>query len=143
MTLQETKLYAEDVARRLPARVYALSGELGAGKTAFSQFFLRALGVTGTITSPTFVVMKPYSLDPALARGHRVAYHMDCYRLSDPRELEALGFAAIVADPANVVIVEWAEKIRDLIPAGAVWIDFSHGAEEGDRAISVRGASIS
>ncbi len=122
----------------MPARVYALVGELGAGKTSFSQFFLRALGAQGTITSPTFVIMKPYPVDPRAAHGHTTAYHIDCYRLNDERELAALGFARIVGDPKNIVIVEWADKARSILPPDALWIDFAHGVKEGDRRITIR-----
>lgn len=138
MTIHETESFAERIARELPGRVYALSGELGAGKTAFSQFFLRALGASGMVTSPTFVVMKPYPLDPALSKGHATAYHMDCYRLADERDAETIGFSRVVGDPANIVIVEWPERIAGLIPPDAIWIDFSHGALEGERTIAVR-----
>ncbi len=135
MTLLETKELAERLALEMPGRVYALTGDLGAGKTTFSQFFLRALGVTGTITSPTFVIMKPYPLG---AGQYSVAYHLDYYRLKDVHDLNALGFKKILDDPKNVVLVEWADRIADSLPPDAVWLDFTHGSSDGEREICVR-----
>ena len=117
--------------------VFALVGDLGAGKTTFSRFFLRALGVTESVTSPTFVIMKNYPLThPQFAR----AYHMDCYRLKNNDELAPLGFVEILADKKNIVLIEWADRIRDAVPPEAIWIDFAH-AGEADRMITTRTSS--
>lgn len=124
MTIQETQLLAEKLtADIIKHRVFALVGELGAGKTTFTQFFLRALGVTGLITSPTFVIIKCYAL-----RDLRFAfvYHIDCYRLNNPHELLALGFQEILDNQNNIVIIEWADRVKDLLPPDAVWISFEH-----------------
>ena len=136
MTLHDTRRFAEDMAARTGrgARILALTGELGAGKTAFSQFFLRALGVTGPLTSPTFVIMKTYPLSSGY--GYSSACHIDCYRLAGPHELRALGFDALAKDPSVILLVEWADRVRDAIPPDAVWIGFSHGAREGERIIA-------
>lgn len=136
MTIQETQKYAEELAASVTRerRVFALVGDLGAGKTTFSQFFLRALGVTEPITSPTFVIMKNYSVTHShFAR----AYHMDCYRLKNIEELMPLGFAEVLADEKNIVLVEWAERIREALPPETVWIDFTH-VSEADRVITTR-----
>lgn len=136
MTLEETKKYAEDLAASAGAerRVFALVGDLGAGKTTFSRFFLHALGVTEPVTSPTFVIMKNYPL--AGSRFSR-ACHIDCYRLKNSEELLSLGFAEMMADTKTIFLIEWADRIRDVLPAEAVWIDFSH-AGEADRIITIR-----
>ena len=130
-SLEKTKERAEELASSLPARVYALVGNLGAGKTTFAQFFLRALGVKGPITSPTFVIIKKYILRPnplpLIPNPYIYAYHIDCYRLHDPQELLVLGFADILADPHALVLIEWADKVRDLLPQDAIWLDFSRG----------------
>ncbi len=122
ISLEKTKEKAEALARILPARVYALTGNLGAGKTTFAQFFLRALGVSGPITSPTFVIIKNYKLQ---TKNYKLVYHIDCYRLNNSEELLALGFAEIIADPEALVLIEWADKIKNLIPHDALWLDFS------------------
>lgn len=122
ISLEKTKEKAEALARILPARVYALTGHLGAGKTTFAQFFLRALGVSGSITSPTFVIIKRYALNYA---EYESAYHIDCYRLNNPQELLALGFMEILADQKALVVIEWADKIKEFLPFDALWLDFS------------------
>lgn len=132
-SITETQKLAEDLARRMSARIYALVGELGAGKTTFTQFFLRALGVTEPIASPTFVIMKPYILHNL---PYTRAYHIDCYRLENPRELLALGFQAIINDSHNIVIIEWADTIKDFIPPEAQWLYFEHGKRHTERIIT-------
>ena len=127
-----TERFAGEVAASASAsrRIFALTGELGAGKTAFCGAFLRALGAEGPFTSPTFVIMKRYPLHDG-----RSAYHIDCYRLKGEGELRALGFEAFAADPKNIMLIEWADRVPSLIPADAVHIRFSHGAGEGERVI--------
>lgn len=136
MTIEETQNYAEELAASAGRgrRVFALVGDLGAGKTTFSRFFLRALGVTEPVTSPTFVIMKNYSVvDTRFSR----ACHVDCYRLKNPEEMTALGFAGILADEKTVVLIEWADRIASMLPQGTIWIDFAHG-READRSIAIR-----
>ena len=143
MNIKETKELAKKLARKMPARVYALVGDLGAGKTTFVQTFLRELGVKGTITSPTFVLMKKYKLG-----GHRVSrktpdvptlsYHIDAYRLEKTKELLDLGFKKIISDPQNIVLIEWADRVKKIIPKNAFWIYFEHGETVKDRVIKIK-----
>jgi tRNA threonylcarbamoyladenosine biosynthesis protein TsaE len=93
--------------------IIALEGDLGCGKTTFTQGFLKGLKIKGPYTSPTFVVMKKYNN----------AYHIDAYRVNSDDILN-LGWEEIVADENNVIIVEWADRIRKIIPASALWIKF-------------------
>lgn len=139
MTIQETQQLAEQAALDVQKyRVLALVGELGAGKTAFTQFFLRALGVQGPIASPTFVIIKKYVLPhTSHAKPYIFAYHIDCYRLKDPRELLTLGFKEILENSNNIVIIEWADRVKDLIPAGAAWLYFDHGITKDERIIKI------
>ncbi len=134
MTLHDTRIFAEGMAVRAErdARVFALVGDLGAGKTTFSSFFLRSLGVEGPLTSPTFVIMKTY---PLSGRSRSSVCHIDCYRLTGSGELRALGFDAILKNPSTILLIEWADRVRDIIPPDAVWIDFSYGEREGERVI--------
>ena len=142
MTLEETKKYAEELAASVSPtrRVFALVGDLGAGKTTFSRFFLHAIGVMESVTSPTFVIMKHYSL-PTSYYPLSSAYHMDCYRLKAITELAPLGVAEILTDEKNIVLIEWADRIREALPPDAIWIDFAHMGE-GDRGITVRTKDI-
>lgn len=103
--------------------VICLAGDLGAGKTTFTQGFLRALGVEGAITSPTFVVIKNYTLLTSALELENI-YHIDTYRVGK-QDLLDLGWEEMIANKKNVIIVEWPEKIEKIIPEGAWWIDFN------------------
>jgi len=148
MNIKQTRELARKLAHEMPARVYALVGELGSGKTTFTQAFLRELGIRGRITSPTFVLMKKYEprhpeLPPATARHERAGvsgsiYHIDAYRIDKPKELLGLGFKKIIDDSNNIVLIEWADRIKQLIPKNAVWIKFKHGKTVSERTIEIK-----
>lgn len=101
------------------ATLVTLSGELGAGKTSFTQALARAYGVEEHVTSPTFVLEKVY----ALPKGpfERLA-HIDAYRLNGGAELAPLGFHDLVQDPDTLIVLEWPEKVADGLPAADVAI---------------------
>ncbi len=128
-SLDQLEAAAREILADLKARgpeqcaaVLALSGDLGAGKTTFTQTLARLLGVTENITSPTFVIMKKY---PVVDDCFRQLIHVDAYRLASPEELRVLGFGAELLDAGNLVVVEWAEKVGTLLPASAVKLDFT------------------
>ena len=119
---QETKkvarLLAEEIVNK-PLKIrgavaIGLEGELGSGKTRFVQGFAKGLGIHQRLTSPTFVLMKKY----------KNLYHIDCYRLNKPKELLDLDFKEIISDPKNIVLIEWAEKVRSILPKDIIWIKF-------------------
>lgn len=112
--------------------VVGLVGELGAGKTTFLQGFARGLGVRGSVRSPTFVLMKTYPL-PKL----QTLIHIDCYRLDQPAELLKLGLRDILADPRSLVVVEWADRIKKMLPKSTLWIRFEHNARPEQRIIRI------
>jgi tRNA threonylcarbamoyladenosine biosynthesis protein TsaE len=120
------------------ATVVTLSGELGAGKTTFVQKVAHALGIEDRVTSPTFVLEKIYQLSEQ--RFERLI-HIDAYRLDSSKELEALGFAELLADPKNLILLEWPERVADLIPEDAIAIRFDITGEE--RTISINGGKES
>ena len=95
------------------AVVIALSGDLGAGKTTLVQTLARRLGVTDTVTSPTFVVMKQYETTDG---SFTSLIHIDAYRIEDVDEMRPLGFTSLLAEPGTLVCIEWAERIGDLLP---------------------------
>ncbi len=115
------------------ATVVTLSGDLGAGKTTFAQRVAKELGVEESVTSPTFVIEKVYAL-PAQAglsgQKWKRLVHIDAYRLSSERELEALGFKELLADPGNLILIEWPEHVAGLIPEDAVRLSLSFVDEE-------------
>lgn len=116
----QTQKLGELLARELwGGEIICLTGELGSGKTTFAQGVLRGLKAKGPYTSPTFLVIKHYR------KEIQSVYHIDCYRIKSQDILE-LGWGEIIRDKNNVVIVEWAEKIKKIVPKGAVWIVFSH-----------------
>ena len=105
------------------ARVFALVGDLGAGKTTFSKHLISALGVSDHVTSPTFSIINSYDLS---FKKFKKVYHADVYRIEDASELTTLHFEDVLKNPEAIVIIEWADKIKDLIPDSATWMFFGH-----------------
>ena len=90
-----------------------LQGSLGAGKTTFTRYLLRQLGVTGTIKSPTYAILEPYHVQH---QGNAVAVsHFDFYRLQDPQEWEDAGFRDLFAQP-GLKLCEWTQNAQGLMP---------------------------
>ena len=114
------------------ARVIALTGDLGSGKTAFVRGFLRAAGVRGPITSPTFTLIRRYSLKKGIS-----TFHMDAYRIKNRKELSFLGFAEILKDPNNILLIEWSERMGSVLPKRIHTIHFAHGKKENERMIEM------
>jgi tRNA threonylcarbamoyladenosine biosynthesis protein TsaE len=112
------------------ALAIGLEGELGGGKTTFLQGFAEGLGIKERVLSPTFVIMRKFRIPSFLGKTDsrkspfRTFYHFDCYRLKDSEEIASLGIGKILSCPENIVAVEWADKIRKILPEKTVWIDF-------------------
>jgi tRNA threonylcarbamoyladenosine biosynthesis protein TsaE len=136
-SLTETKAIARRIAGRLRgeacATVLALTGELGAGKTVFTQALLKALGAKEKVVSPTFVLIREYPLRTA---EFKKAYHADLYRLGK-RELGPLHLAELFAEPKTLIIIEWAERARRDLPKRTTWIHFAHGKTSKERTIRI------
>ncbi len=131
------KKIAADILKSGPhqkhARVIALVGDLGAGKTAFAQGFAKALGIKRHLLSPTFLIFRNYKL---ATLNFKLLYHVDAYRIDDIGELDVLDFSSIIHSPFNIVLVEWADKIKKILPKDTIWLNFSHGAKETERIIA-------
>ena len=114
---QDTIAIAENIeAEKFPGMVICLNGELGSGKTVFTKGFANALGIDETITSPTFNIIKEYP------NGELPLYHMDVYRLEGtPESTGILDYF----DKDGVVIIEWADLIKDYLPEERLEIKFS------------------
>jgi tRNA threonylcarbamoyladenosine biosynthesis protein TsaE len=110
--------------------VVALTGELGAGKTCFTQGLVLGLGVAARATSPTFVLINEY-------RGRVPVHHVDAYRTSTLDELYELGLPELFAD--GVTIVEWADKVAPVLPPDAIRVHIE-GVGDDPRAITIRRA---
>ena len=106
--------------------VIALTGNLGAGKTTFVQGLADGLGIEDRIVSPTFILMRNYQ------NNDINLYHLDMYRLDDnfEDEVRGLGLRDVWEKPENIVVVEWAEKIKHLLPSKTIWIDIQNLGEE-------------
>jgi tRNA threonylcarbamoyladenosine biosynthesis protein TsaE len=113
------------------ATVVGLLGDLGSGKTTFTQAIARQLGVTERVTSPTFVIEKNYRLEN---QPFSCLIHIDAYRLHKPDELAHLQWSEIIADSSNLVLIEWADRVFSLLPPEAPKIMF-HFIDQETREI--------
>lgn len=137
-SVEETWEMAREFAKRLRAGdVVCLEGDLGAGKTTFTQGLAAALGAKGRVASPTFCIVREHPMDGGEA-GIPMLVHMDLYRLNGEDDVEAIGWDDYLARGA-VIVVEWPERAGSLIPADAHRISFRHcGDEDGEtRLISI------
>ena len=108
--------------KRKSAIVIGLSGNLGGGKTTFLQGFAKGLGIKERILSPTFVIQKRFAIKN---RKFKNFYHIDCFRLKNNEDVLELGFKEIIKNPENIVAVEWAERIKKVLPKNIISIKFT------------------
>ena len=112
------------------ALVIALKGDLGSGKTTFIQGLARGLQVKENILSPTFVIQKDFLLK---LKNFKNLYHIDAYRLKNPEELLELGFKDLIGNPENLIVIEWADKIKKILPKNILRIKFENLGENKRR----------
>jgi tRNA threonylcarbamoyladenosine biosynthesis protein TsaE len=128
---QETQRLGFDLAQKLSGgMVLALAGDLGAGKTTFSQGLLQGLDAEEPYTSPTFVIMKQYDLPRPSAGGIKRVYHVDAYRIG-AAEMQSLGWEEWTNDPEGLVLLEWPERVTSLLLNSVKrikfeWLDETH-----------------
>lgn len=135
-TQEIARAFAEQLLLKKPgkrARVLALCGDLGAGKTTFLQGFAKGLGITETVNSPTFVIMKRFKIYDLRFKNF---YHFDLYRLENEKDVEFLEIKEILSDPENIVAIEWPERAESVIPGDAIAVDFSH-YKESQRVLTI------
>ena len=133
---QETEALGCRLAQRLkPGDVIAFTGDLGAGKTAFTRGLARGLGVTERVTSPTFTIVNEYE------GGRLPLFHFDMYRLGSSDELFDIGWEDYLAR-GGVCAVEWSEIVDDAIEGGAIRVDIRRGDSDNQRIITIKGASL-
>ena len=107
--------------------VIALYGDLGSGKTTFVQGLAKGLGIKRRIISPTFIIVRSYKL------GVRSFFHIDLYRIADEKDIEGLGLEEIMEDPQNIVAIEWAEKMGNLLQKERWNVRFEYLSKEKRR----------
>lgn len=123
-----------DLGKKIAEKAYAgqiitLDGDLGCGKTVFTKGFASGLGIEEPVTSPTFTIVQEY------LSGRLALYHFDVYRIDDPEEMFEVGFDEYLFGD-GVCIIEWAEKIKDILPDGVLKIVIKKdGGEDFDSRI--------
>ena len=127
-------------AHRKSAITVSLRGDLGAGKTTFAQGFAKGLGVKEMIKSPTFVILKRYGIPTSYKLQAtsclKYFYHLDCYRLKSAKDTRSIGLSEILKNPENLVLIEWPERIKNILSKKQIIaIKFSH-IDETSRKIS-------
>ena len=125
---RQTQKLGENLAKKILRRrliktafVVGLRGDLGGGKTTFLQGFAKGLRVKEKILSPTFNIFRRFQISSLRFQNF---YHIDCYRIQKQKEILDLGFKEIVSNPRNIVAIEWAERIKKIIPKKTIWVNF-------------------
>lgn len=126
-TVDDTKKYAEEFASQIEpgkdtATIIGLSGDLGSGKTTFTQCVAAFFGVTEKVLSPTFVIEKIYKL-PA-GQQFQQLIHIDAYRIDSGKDLRILDWEYIYRNPNNIILIEWHERVQDILPVHHTKVSF-------------------
>jgi len=133
----KTQDFAKELASTFKGgEVVALSGDLGAGKTTFTQGFAEYFNITDHVSSPTFSIINEYSLRQDQGSVKKLV-HIDCYRLDTPEELIEIGIQDYFDRDDVVVLIEWAEKVKEILPPKTQWIEFEHSGKENERKIHI------
>ena len=135
-SVQDTQLLAEQLAALPLTGSVWLSGDLGAGKTTLTRYWLQALGHTGAVKSPTYTLVEPYSIEQSNGIVKSV-YHADLYRLQDPEELSFIGFDEYLDEPEALVIIEWASRADGYLPSPTLFIDMTQVESDDKEARQV------
>jgi len=102
-------------------RILALEGELGGGKTTFLKGLAKGLGIKENILSPTFILIRRFNIQNSKFKNF---YHIDCYRIKERKEILKLGLKKILRDSKNIVAIEWANKIKSILPKETIFLNF-------------------
>ena len=111
-----------------------LVGDLGSGKTTFIKGFARGLGIKSKIISPTFLIIR--KLDIRRSKIRKTLYHIDAYRVA-PKDIMKIGFDDIINGPDNIVLIEWGDRLKRILPKQTIKISLSYGKKENIREINI------
>ena len=131
---EETQSFAANFAKKIPnGQVIALIGNLGTGKTTFSQGFARGLDIEDSVISPTFKLVSEY-------HGKRILYHVDCYRLDTFTDFLNIGGENFLNNIDGITLIEWADRIKDIWLDDWIIIYFDRDEnDEEKRHLNIRG----
>ena len=132
---QETFALGEKIGRQArPGQIYTLTGDLGVGKTVFTQGVARGLGITEPISSPTFTIVQIYE------SGRLPLYHFDVYRIGDIEEMEEIGYEDYFFGQ-GICLIEWADLIGEILPSDIISVTIEKDLEKGfdHRSIIIEG----
>ena len=116
--------------------VIGLVGDLGAGKTTFVQGVAKALGVKRAVRSPTFLRLQVYKVRKVIKSKVKNFVHVDAYRIKNPEQLLELGLEEYLGRNDTLIVIEWAERVKKILPKRIRWIRFGYGKQEGERKFS-------
>lgn len=140
---EETQKIAETLINNLKDKnVIALYGNLGSGKTTFVKGLAKGLGIKREIISPTFIIVRTYKIK---FKKHNLRfknfYHIDLYRIESLKDIEGLGIYELMDNPENLIVIEWAEKIGNLLTENRVNIRFEY-ISENERKIIINNLGL-
>lgn len=125
--------YFDSISKNNTASVIGLYGDLGSGKTNFTKILAKNIGVKKEITSPTFIIQRNFDLNEIsennifeqLTTKFKKIYHFDVYRIESLNELKTIGWDEVISNPENLVVIEWANLIEQVLPNETLKIKFS------------------
>ena len=135
---EETFCLGEKIGKQaLPGQVYTLNGDLGVGKTVFTQGVAKGLGITEPVNSPTFTIIQEYE------EGRLPFYHFDVYRIGDIEEMEEIGYDDYFFGQ-GICLIEWAELIEEILPSHLISITIEKDLDKGFdyRRITITGLEL-
>ena len=130
----KSSVFAQATAGKKQAVIVGLTGDLGSGKTVFAKGFAKGFGIKEIVVSPTFVLERIYRLK---SKSFKLFIHIDAYRIRKAKELVDLGFKDLAADSRNIILIEWADRVKKILPKNHIEIKFEH-ISNSKRKITIR-----